>query len=109
VQVPLDIEFRLEDPNCVASVLTPPGLKSPVEVDVPPVTALPVPVLEHVVLGRLGVPEIGPGLMPGVMSSVAPMGMPVDPADTPGIIPSGEVGLIPSGDVVPIPGAFICA
>jgi hypothetical protein len=122
VQVALDIELRLEDPGCVASIPTPPGLKRPVEVEVTPVRALPIPVLEHVVPGKLGMaPEIGPGLTPGVTSSVAPrgtpkgtpmgtpMGMPGDPADAPGIIPSGDVGLIPSGEVVPIPGALICA
>jgi len=109
VQVLLGIELRPEDPSCVASSPTPPGLKRPGELDVPVVIVpptptlelgvpvvivLPIPMFEHVEsVGPVLLPDIGPGLMPGVASSVAPMGIPVPP-----------IGLIPSGEVEPIPG-----
>jgi hypothetical protein len=116
----LDIELRLEDPSCVAYVPTPPGLKRLVELDVPLVMVLPVPMLDgdvpvvvfpiavpgHVAPVKVVlVPETGPGLMPGVASSVAPMGIPVGPIDAPELIPSGEVEPIPG----PAPGTLICA
>ncbi len=108
----LDIELGLEDPSCVASVPTPPAVKRPVELVVPLAMVLPVPMLELgvpivmvlavPVVGHVApvkvvlVPEIGPGLIPGVASSVAPMGIPVDDTGDPAPMPSGDV--IPSGD-----------
>jgi hypothetical protein len=96
----------------VVSVPTPPGLKSPVDVDVAPVIVLPIPALEQgAALGPMPVPETDPGLRPGV--AAVPMGIPVAPVGEPRLIPSGEVAPIPSGEVGPIaepaPGVLVWA
>ena len=101
-QLPLDIAPTLADPSWVVPAPTPPALKSPGELDVPVIMGLPVPMPEHVVTaGPAFVAETGPGLMPGVGSSVAPMGTPV--------APTGEPGPIPSGEVEPTAGVLVCA
>src|SRR5262249_30746838 len=89
-QLPLDIAPTLEDPSWVVPAPMPPELKRPGELDRPVIMGLAVTMPEHVVTaGPAFVAETGPGLMPGVGSSVAPMGMPVAPTGEPGLIPSG--------------------
>jgi hypothetical protein len=72
---------------------TPPPSKLAVDPNIPDGE---VPVVEHVVpLPGIEIvpvtPLVGPGLIPGDASSVAPIGIPVPPTDTPGLLPSGEV------------------
>jgi hypothetical protein len=87
------------DPGSVAPVMIPTPLLSncAVELDVP-VTALPMPGLEHAVAEAtpLEVPEV----TPGVASGAAPNGIPVGATAVP------EVPM-PRGEVVPIPGVGV--
>jgi hypothetical protein len=87
-------------PGCVVPVEIPTPLASnnAVEFDVP-VIAFPMPgkpVGEHAVVEASPEGLKGPGLTPGVASSVAPRGIPVAPTGAP-------EGLMPRGEVVPIP------
>ena len=63
---------------------------------------------EHLVLPATRPEADGdiPGLMPGVASSVAPIGIPVDGTGKPACMPSGEVAPIPG---VELPAPFTCA
>jgi hypothetical protein len=111
LQGALPLGLRPVTPSSVAPIPTPalsnsvPELDVPVPVDPDVVVELPIGVVELpiVVVVVLDVPmpehppETGPGLRPGVASSVAPMGIPVVPTDE-------LLGVIPRGDVVPIPG-----
>ena len=83
------------DPGSVAPVMitTPLLSNSAVELDVP-VTALPMPGLEHAVDKAMPLEE--PELTPGVASGVAPKGTPVGAPAVPEV-------LMPRGEVVPIP------
>jgi hypothetical protein len=93
----LDIPVPTEDPIIE---LPTPDVEPTVELPVPDtvgglpkdVCGMEPPMPEHcVTVPIVDVPSIG--LTPGVLSSVAPMGMPVGVTGEPGPMPSGEVGL----------------
>ncbi len=94
--------------GCMAPmpVPTPPASKSPLDPGVP-VIAVPIPtlvVLEHAVPAPSPDAPNGPGLTPGVTSSVAPMGIPEGETGEPGLMPRGEVEPIPKfGPGVAVP------
>jgi len=99
LHVLVDIVLVPEVPGCVAPmpVPRPPASKSPPDI---PVIAVPMPALvvpEHAVPAPSVDAPDGPGLTPGVTSSVAPMGSPVGATEEP------EEGLRPRGEVEPIP------
>src|SRR5262249_46503082 len=107
--VVVDIAPAAVVPSCVvpAEIPTPPASNNVVEFDVP-VIAFPMPgkpVGEHTVVEASPEGLAGPGLTPGVASSVAPRGIPVAPTKAPeGLMPRGEVVAIPRfGLGVPIP------
>jgi hypothetical protein len=101
VDIPDDIDVPdvavAPDVAAVAGVAVPTAIPPPSKLAVDPnIPDGEVPAVEHVVpLPGIEIvpvtPPLGPGLIPGDASSVAPIGIPVPPTDAPGLLPSGEV------------------